>query len=357
MAILWRGDREMRDNVAPESTRLAPVFEALDRLGVAAEPAVYSDQMRDEVRGQLLSVDGVLVWVDPIGGGEDRTKLDALLRDIASEGIFVSAHPDVILKMGTKEVLFRTRDLGWGTDTDLYRTVEELEERFPARLASDGPRVLKQLRGNGGIGTWKVELMSGADDQRVRVQHARVREPVTEDLPLRDFMESCAKYFSGSGCVVDQAFQPRIVEGMIRCYFVEDGVVGFARQKPDEALLAEPTKIMGLPSAKTMYGPSEPEFQTLKARVESEWVPAMQRLLDIDPRSLPVLWDADFLYGPRTEAGHDTYVLCEINVCSVYPFPEQAVEKIAAAAAARLAAAAVVHDTGGVENRRSRSSS
>lgn len=341
LAILWRGDRDMRSNVTPENTRLGPVFEALRRLGVATEPAVYSDQMCEEVRGQLRSVEGVLVWVDPIGGGEDRTKLDSLLRDVSSEGIFVSAHPDVILKMGTKEVLFRTRDLGWGTDTHLYRTVEELEEQFPARLASDGPRVLKQHRGNGGIGTWKVELISRACDPGIRVQHARVREPVTEDLPLTEFIENCARYFSGGGCIVDQAFQRRIVEGMIRCYFIEDEVVGFARQLPDEALLAQPTKIMGLPSAKTMYGPSEREFQTLKARVESEWVPAMQRVLDIDPGSLPVLWDADFLYGPRTEAGDDTYVLCEINVSSVYPFPEQAVEKLASAAAARLASAQI----------------
>ena len=39
--------------------------------------------------------------------------------------------------------------------------------------------------------------------------------------------------------------------------------------------------------------------------------------------SLPVLWDADFLYGPRTASGDDTYVLCEINVSSVIPFPDR----------------------------------
>jgi hypothetical protein len=30
------------------------------------------------------------------------------------KGVWVSAHPDVILKMGVKEVLHRTRHLGWG---------------------------------------------------------------------------------------------------------------------------------------------------------------------------------------------------------------------------------------------------
>jgi hypothetical protein len=52
-------------------------------------------------------------------------------------------------------------------------------------------------------------------------------------------------------------------------------------------------------------------------------------LLDIDAGSLPVIWDADFLYGPRDASGQDTYVLCEINVSSIFPFPEQAPLEIA----------------------------
>jgi hypothetical protein len=59
----------------------------------------------------------------------------------------------------------------------------------------------------------------------------------------------------------------------------------------------------------------------------------MMHLLDIDTASLPVIWDADFLYGLKTESGEDTYVLCEINASAVFPFPEQATAKIAQAAA------------------------
>jgi hypothetical protein len=53
---------------------------------------------------------------------------------------------------------------------------------------------------------------------------------------------------------------------------------------------------------------------------------------------LPVIWDADFLYGPTNDAGNDTYVLCEVNVSAVWPFPDQATGTLAAAAAARLSA-------------------
>jgi hypothetical protein len=62
--------------------------------------------------------------------------------------------------------------------------------------------------------------------------------------------------------------------------------------------------------------------------LEQEWVPAVQQLLDIDTESLPILWDCDFLLGPKQDNGEDTYVLCEINVSSVAPYPESAVPYI-----------------------------
>jgi len=77
------------------------------------------------------------------------------------------------------------------------------------------------------------------------------------------------------------------------------------------------------------------EFQSLKDILEQEWVPALQRVLEIDTRSLPVLWDADFLLGPKNASGEDTYVLCEINVSSVAPFPDSVVPFVARAACAR----------------------
>ena len=69
--------------------------------------------------------------------------------------------------------------------------------------------------------------------------------------------------------------------------------------------------------------------------MESEWTPQMMQALDIDAESLPIIWDADFLYGPRDAAGRDTYVLCEINVSSVFAFPDQAPAEIARLARAR----------------------
>src|ERR1700691_6527384 len=119
VAVLWRGDRQARRDAKPDNNRFVRVFEALAERGIRAEPAVYADDIAHEVREQLLKVDGVLVWVNPISEGQNRIRLDAILRDVASKGICVSTHPDAILKMGVKEVLYRTKQLGWGTDTHL----------------------------------------------------------------------------------------------------------------------------------------------------------------------------------------------------------------------------------------------
>src|SRR6185295_13809773 len=104
--------------------------------------------------------------------------LDAMLREVAKTGVFVSAHPDVILKLGTKEVLCQTRDIGWGCDTHLYRSFEQLRAELPARLAAGAARVLKQYRGSSGDGVWKVELARDdmnllPGERRVRARHAK----------------------------------------------------------------------------------------------------------------------------------------------------------------------------------------
>ena len=343
VAVVWRGDREARQAATPQNNRFYRVFEELAARGIQAEPAVYADDIVDEVRQQLLAVDGVLVWVDPIHGGQTRTVLDAMLREVATRGPWVSAHPDVILKMGVKEVLYRTRHLGWGSDTHLYRTAAKFEDGFLARLQSARPRVLKQNRGNGGDGVWKVELISEPAGRAsiVRVLHAR-RGSVPEDMPLADFMTRCEGYLAADGCIVDQPFQPRLPDGMIRCYMGADKVVGFGHQFI-KALIPPPPEGPDSPAAqpgpRIMHGADALPFQALRAKMETEWTPQMMEVLGIDRRSLPIIWDADFLYGPHTASGEDSYVLCEINVSSVFAIPDQAPAAIAQLALNRLRSA------------------
>lgn len=335
IAILWRGDREARERATPQNSRFHRIFEELAALGIAAEPAVYDEETHDEVRAQLLQVDGVLVWVNPIQDGRTRLKLNELLREVATGTRWVSAHPDIIAKMGVKEVLFHTRAMGWSAGAELYASFADFQLRFPDRLQQGEARVLKRSRGNDGQGVWKVERVasaSGAGEVCVREAHAG-GGPKT--MPLDVFLEHCRGYFDGGEAIVDQPFQPRLRDGMIRCYVSEDRVVGFAHQHPQglmDLAAMHPDAALG----KVMFPADEPRFTPLRGRMEEVWIPEFMASLDIARSDMPVIWDADFLYGRIDEAGADTYVLCEINVSSVFAIPDQAAGEIARSVSRRL---------------------
>jgi hypothetical protein len=335
IAILWRGDEAARRTATPETSRFKAVFAALADVGVDAEPVVYEDDVLDAVRAQLATLDGVLVWVNPIHEGRNRANLDALLREVAARGVWVSAHPDVILKMGTKEVLHRSRTMSWGCDTALYRTAEAMRAELPARLAA-GPRVIKRNRGNGGQGVWKVETLASPNNRpsnRPMVRVLDASKDVSEELGLDDFLERCIAYFE-DGCVIDQPFQARLSEGVVRCYMVGDRCAGFGHQKVKALVEA--------PAARAEAGPrlytfnADPRFQRLRRLMEDEWTPQLISLLDIQRRDLPLIWDADFMLGPPGADGTDSYVLGEINVSSVFPIPDEAPAAIARRVADRL---------------------
>jgi len=331
IAIVSRGDAATRRSATPETSRFKAVFAALAEVGIDAEPVVYEDDVVDAVGAQLVTFHGALVWANPIHQGRNRAKLDALLREVAARGVWVSAHPDVILKMGTKEVLHRTRTMSWGCDTALYPTAEAMRAELPARLAA-GPRVIKRNRGNGGQGVCKVEtLASSGHRQMLRVLDAT--KDASEELTLAEFLERCVEYFD-DGSVVDQPFQMRLNEGVVRCYMAGDRCAGFGQQKV-KALVDEP-------AARALAGPrlytskDDPRFQRLRGLMENEWTPQLCSLLNIPRRHLPIIWDADFLLGPPGADGTDSYVLGEINASSVFPIPDEAPAEIARRVADRL---------------------
>jgi hypothetical protein len=237
VAILFPADAKEGRSATVEQSRFAGIANALSAAGIEVVSAPYADPFVEDARAQLFGVDGVLVWINPIQGGRDRSILNAMLADVALRGVFVSAHPDVIDKIGTKAVLYRTREMSWGGDTRFYPTLEMMRAEFPASLASGAARVLKQIRGQSGDGVWKVELADPPEpspsimssDTVLRVRHAK-RGSAEELIQMGAFLSQCELYFRNAAGVIDQAYQARLQGGMVRCYLVRDRVAGFGEQ-------------------------------------------------------------------------------------------------------------------------------
>ena len=248
VAIVFPADPARRQKARLEDSRFAATAAALAEKGIAVEGAPYVADDVERLREQLMRVDGVLVWINPIIEGRDRTDLNKMLADVAASGVFVSAHPDVIVKMGTKDVLFRTRTMGWGCDTRHYPTFAAMHRQLPESLANGQARVLKQARGHSGDGVWKIEL-ADQDGTRsasvvspntdVRVRHAK-RGSVETAMSLAEFIVQCEPYYSHGEGMIDQIYQRRLSEGMVRCYLVRDRVAGFGEQLVNALYPAEP---------------------------------------------------------------------------------------------------------------------
>ena len=267
--------------------------------------------------------------------------MNKVLADVAASGVFVSAHPDVIAKMGTKDILFRTRTMGWGCDTRHYPTLAVMRRELPESLATGETRVLKRARGHSGDGVWKVELAdqdgtrpasAASLNTNVRVRHAK-RGSAETTMSLAAFIAQCEPYLSRGDGMIDQIYQRRLADGMVRCYLVRDRVAGFGEQLINALHPAEPGAAAGSapqPGPRLYYPPTRADLQPLKDKLEQQWLGQLCEVVGIDKAQLPILWDADFLYGEKDADGADTYILCEINVSSVYPFPDDALGPLAA---------------------------
>jgi hypothetical protein len=333
VALLYPGDRAMRDRADPAESRFAALFEAFALAGIEAVPCVYHDDFADEVEAQLRGAAIVLVWCNPIENGRRRDRLDAVLRRVADAGVTVSAHPDAIMKLGTKDVLFDTRDLPFGSDVARIGSLAQLEAELPGRLLR-GPRVLKQHRGQSGNGIWRVE----ADGvSMLRVRHAQ-RGSDEERIDVPTLLAKLATYFepANGGHMIDQAWQPRLVEGMVRAYLVGDQVAGFGHQEVNALIPASPGQPAPQPGPRLYFPADLPRFQGLKRKLETQWVEMLRARVGLPRERMPLLWDCDFLFGEPAGDQSERFVLCEINVSSVSPFPPSAVGTIVAAVQSRL---------------------
>jgi hypothetical protein len=136
--------------------------------------------------------------------------------------------------------------------------------------------------------------------------------------------------------LIDQAWQPRLVDGMVRAYLVEDRVAGFGHQAINALYPTAPGQ-PPTPSGPRLYHPADlPQFQGLRQRLETGWIDMLRSRVGLARERLPLLWDCDFMLGDPAADGAEGFVLCEINVSSVSPFPPSAIGPLVSAVRGRL---------------------
>ena len=326
VAIMVYGGEDPTRNPLTEDYYSA-LAEALITNGFTVKPVLYDDAKQMQLSCDLVKFDAVLVWVNPDEQGGNRHNLDRLLQQVADKGVYVSTHPEVIMKIGTKKVLYTTRDMDWGSDVKLYTDYEDFKSRFSVSPGCNGIRVLKQYRGSSGRGIYKISLDNSGKHIRTVPASAPYDQRI---LSMDDFCKEFNKVFENGGLLIDQEWSQGIGNGMVRCYITGTTVSGFGYQESIALSPHTANENMIKPMSKRYYFSEDCGlFQDLRSIMEEKWIPQLQEIHAITDEMMPILWDIDlFINDPNNVNTAEKYTLCEINVSCVSPFPPSCVSYI-----------------------------
>ncbi len=148
-----------------------------------------------------------------------------------------------------------------------------------------------------------------------------------------------APYFEPAqgGHMFDPAWQPRLADGMVRAYLVEDRVTGFGHQAVNAQQPALPGQSAPRPGPRLYHGAEMPEFQQLRHVLESSWIQLLCERVGVTRERLRPLWDCDFMFGEPAPDGGPRFVPCKVNVSSVSRVPPTSIAPLVDAMKRRLA--------------------
>lgn len=313
------GDEKLRDAQGYRKDSM-PIVESLKSLDLDANIDFYSNDTVDLLYSKLRNYSAVISRVNPgnIVGGE--IEYFNFLRRLEKAGVKLFSSPDTMLTYGAKDAVAKLAGSPIvPKDVFCYYTLAELKKNFPNTLKT-GTRVLKQNRGSQGSGIWKVEVKAGFKgdiNDKTPIVCTEAEDNHTVEFKLSEFMNFCEKYVEGeNGMLVDMPFLPRIAEGEIRILLVGEKPIFVVHKKPVEGGFSA---TLGSGAKYTYQSPTE--WPSL-IEVFIGAIPMIKQLLGGPEAEAPIIWTSDFILGPKTDKGNDTYVLGEIN-CSCVGFTNQ----------------------------------
>ena len=331
IALILYGDSNSTRNAFTDDN-FKELAESLVEAGFNVESILYHHSKAKQLQSELERFTAVLSWVNPkerLERSADNLNLDDVLLSLSAKGVFVSTHPDIILKIGTKKVLYSSRNMDWGGDIELYADYDDFEKRFIKSLDKSSVRILKQHRGESGRGIFKVHLKD-YENKTVSVIHA-ASSSEERILSKDDFYNEFKKYFDEGGLLINQQWVRGITNGMVRCYLTGTRVSGFGYQEsvalcPD----TDNTESKIRPTSRRFYFSEDCGlFQDLRNIMEEKWIPQLQDIHSISDESMPLLWDIDlFINDVNTKQTAEKYTICEINVSCVSPYPPSCIKHI-----------------------------
>lgn len=237
------------------------------------------------------------------------------LKQLSTSGVQVHTHPDVMINLDFKDILFKLKNSALGEKTTMfYQDFIDFKTDFPTVIQREKIRVLKTNYGSTGEGVYLVSLKeSGKVICTEAVNNEKVKfdslEAFMDDFESKFEPEDTdAVYFKNKKGFVSCKYLNRISEGEIRVLLVNDKPIAVVHKKPQEGEFSA-TLFSG---AKYYYeAPTEPKWKEVISLT-------MNGLDDIKElcqgQDFPLLWTMDYILD-YDEQGADIYVLSETN-CS-----------------------------------------
>eukprot|EP00812_Abedinium_dasypus_P009377 NODE_306_length_1683_cov_480.421990.p1 GENE.NODE_306_length_1683_cov_480.421990~~NODE_306_length_1683_cov_480.421990.p1 ORF type:complete len:459 (-),score=137.47 NODE_306_length_1683_cov_480.421990:293-1579(-) len=308
-----------------------PIINGVKKAGCSCEYLDYADfECKQAFKKKVQSFDGVIVRTNPghLPAAEQDT-LDNIMQEVANQGTAVWPSPIVKQAMGAKTSLVKMAHLNVGLgDTYCHYTPKDLFADF-RRTLTHHPRVLKQNRGSTGTGIWLVwrEGGYGKDvEGGETLKLMEMNDNHVEYHTVEEFENFCVhgpggkagswnsaqpgRYFDGGlelgSYMVNQRLLPRIVEGEVRMFMINDTLTSIIHKVPKDGLSA-----VGTNADVTIYPPNAPQYKVLREGFVQNDVPVLLKAFDLEDQQLPLIWTADFI----PVDGPQEFAIVEIN-CS-----------------------------------------